>query len=1266
MHLIDILALAGFNRIYILIFLFFVNLLPASAQSARNIGQEPSSGIISVYPGEAGDRLDLAYRSDEFAFSQLKHEEGDFIRLEIPGHSYISDPGIPELPVVTKLVDLTGRRVSKIRINNIIYERVFPESSGYKGQLIPAQPGLTKQPQRGTERLVRDRKTYETDKSPLTDTVSIKNIGTIRGRDIGIIQINPVIYYPASNYFDVITSMDISVEYIKQSGESALKGSSASGSFDSLLGKGLIDYDPDDVIPGFSLEPAGLIILSDTTMKRHLKPLVQWKTKRGFRVIELYVDGKNLLRTFSDIKDTLSYLYHNPPEDYPSPEYLIIAGDINIIPYSGGTDRLSDMYYAEFDGNGDWLPDIYYGRLPAKDSTQMKSIVTKIIEYEMFGFPDTYSHYEDAMALTGLDAGHIPEMNGQMNYAALYLNETNGIKPHIIYHSTVDSIRNAGYDSVRYMLNSGVGFVNYTGHGDKYGWLNTGINYSFVAGMTNSSRYPVIISNACETARYNDANCFGSTLVRAANKGALAFIGCSMDSYWTEDYYWAIGVSPLTTYPTYEESGPGFYDRLFHTNNELPSDWYSSLGQILFAGNLAVSSSTSSIKKYYWETYTLLGDPSITPFIGTPDTFNISLPDTLPPSLLSFSVTAKPFSYIAISHFDTLWDATFTSPSGAANLEIPDLTKDSCLVVITGQNMVPLIKTIYFAGSDTAWLNIVDVNTSDPLGNNDGFADYSEAIALSIDIQNAGGQSVDDVYLTLSSNSEYIDIATDLFNVGTVSALSLINLSDAFDVVVADSVPDQEIVTLILEMHYNLNVVKFTFDISVHGPEPAILNCYIDDQLSGNGNMLAEAGESFDVIFRIVNRGSSDISGNLFISNISQYISFDEVSIPAGLLAAGSVIEVSAGASLDAGTPEAQTVSFDVILDCNPYYDIQTLSIVTGRSTEDFETQSFSSFPWINDPDHPWTITDTERYSNSFAAMSGKISHSQESVLSLYLNMPEDDTLKFWYMVSSEKTYDLFRFHVNGLSVFIEAGESGWKFRKVPLSRGVHLIEWKYKKDVSLSEGLDAAFIDLIKFPDLSFLENDIAVNKIISPSEPSKNYQNEKITVELINLGSKTISDFDLTYRVNDELAVHETFSAELIPGDTVEVSFVLNADLSVAGSYAIEVCRTFPDDYAKNDTAKIQVISTGLYDFGLNEEAFKIMPNPFRDQFIILSNGNYFNSTVGIYNSTGIKLKHIHFEIISEGEKLIIATGDLQPGIYLVIVDTGETRSLFKAIKH
>jgi hypothetical protein len=49
------------------------------------------------------------------------------------------------------------------------------------------------------------------------------------------------------------------------------------------------------------------------------------------------------------------------------------------------------MYYGEFDGNGDYMPDMYIGRIPAKDSGSVSSVVNKILEYEKHIFADTKS-----------------------------------------------------------------------------------------------------------------------------------------------------------------------------------------------------------------------------------------------------------------------------------------------------------------------------------------------------------------------------------------------------------------------------------------------------------------------------------------------------------------------------------------------------------------------------------------------------------------------------------------------------------------------------------------------------------------------------------------------------------------------------------------------------------------------------------------------------------------------------------------------------------
>ncbi len=360
------------------------------------------------------------------------------------------------------------------------------------------------------------------------------------------------------------------------------------------------------------------------------------------------------------LKDSLNKIYNSASADDPAPEYLLIIGDVNHIPRSDVTSNISDMYYGEFDGGGDYIPEMFIGRLPVSDTNDVKTVVNKIIQYEKFEFADTNKFYNRALITAGNDVTYSVNMNGQLNYVLNnYLKSSNHLDEyHFFYpqaaYATVE-------DSIKKLFKKGISFVNYTGHGDASGWLDPLIKSKDVDSLKNKNMYPFTISNACRTAQFNTASSFGNRMVLAKDKGAIGFIGCSNDSYWDEDYFWAIGAGAVTIEPTYQTTALGAYDRLFHINGESPSDWYFTMGQINYAGNLAVSASTSARKKYYWETYNLIGDPSVIPIIGNPGTFTVTVPDTLPNGIKSLTLNADPFTYFAVSHSDTLWDASFVS-----------------------------------------------------------------------------------------------------------------------------------------------------------------------------------------------------------------------------------------------------------------------------------------------------------------------------------------------------------------------------------------------------------------------------------------------------------------------------------------------------------------------------------------------------------------------------------------------------------------------------
>jgi len=1259
----------GLSRYIIVILLPILLLLDGAfaQQSFTGNSDYPLSHLKII--SENSEGLRLSYRSGTGEFELLKPEEGSFVRLKLPEHSFSSEPGKPQLPALTRLLDYNKARNARIIISDVVCTRRSLEEMGEFNRIYPSQPGETKNRDPQENRFVMDKSIYNAGHAYFTDTVVIEKIGIMRGNSIGVLRINPVVYHPAKKYVDIITSMNIYIEYSSDNPVQLKSEYSQDLYFNDLLSKGLINYDTDNVIPGFSLQPVGMVIVSDTIMRKHLQPLVEWKTRKGFRVTELYIGEGGLERSFQDIKDSLTYIYNSSSQENPAPTYLMLAGDLNYIPASEGTGYLTDMYYAEFDGNGDFIPDMFTGRLPARDTIQLKAIVQKIIQYEKFLFGDTITHYKKAVALAGLDEGHDTYIRGHINYASGYFSQNPyETEAFVFNHELNDSIRAVRYDSVRVLIKNGVGYINYTGHGSATSWVDPDpdidiIDYTFPDEMTNKSRYPLIISNACLTAKFNDNKCLGSSMVRAVDKGALAFIGCTNDSYWIEDYYWSIGVGPLVVNPTYEDTGLGFYDRLFHLNGEKPSEWYTTTGQILYSGNLAVSASTSPWKQYYWENYVLLGDPSITPFIGAPETLAAEVPENLPPTLEKLALNAPGFAYVALSHFDTLWDASHATPSGSVYLDIPPIEKDSCMLIVSRQNGIPFIKTVYFSESDTAWLSLNDINISDLSGNDNGQADYNETIALQTDIQNAGNASADNVYLKISSSSDYLSIVNDSLYVGNIGANSEIQQT-GFEILVADSLPDLILATINIEVHYNGNMTNQNTDISLHAPELTILNCITDDSATGNGNGLAEAGEMINIILRVINNGSISCSGSLLINNISEYIDFDATLLVTGPMYPGVITEIPVQAEISENTPESTEISFDAELFSNPYSTSKTLSFIAGKLTEDFELQNFTTFPWINNTDKPWIITDETSMSNIYSARSGNITHNEISVLTMLLNNPGEDTLRFWYKVSSEASWDSLIFKVNNNMIIHASGEVDWTEAVIPLEKGVFLLEWIYKKDQSVNNGSDCAYIDLVRFPLLSFVQSAINLNRISSPVK-GQIYADEEIAVELSNLGRDTINTISMTYIVNNISPVNETFDVDFRPGDTILLSFSQTFDMSVYDTYNIMVFVTHPDNFFINDTLKTTIISTGIEDPYPENDAFIIAPNPVQDNIRIISNSNSEDNIITLYSSAGVMIYRNEIDFISEDEQIFFDHGSLSRGSYILIIQTREKKFQYKIIK-
>jgi hypothetical protein len=134
--------------------------------------------------------------------------------------------------------------------------------------------------------------------------------------------------------------------------------------------------------------------------------------------------------------------------------------------------------------------------------------------------------------------------------------------------------------------------------------------------------------------------------------------------------------------------------------------------------------------------------------------------------------------------------------------------------------------------------------------------------------------------------------------------------------------------------------------------------------------------------------------------------------------------------------------------------------------TEGFETNDFSELPWVHGGDEDWSTTQQERHSGIYSARSGAIENSERSSLCVTLNCVTGN-IRFYRKVSSESSFDVLKFYIDGVEKGNWSGEKEWAEVSFYVTEGTRTFEWIYSKDSSVSEGDDTAWIDDIVFPSL-------------------------------------------------------------------------------------------------------------------------------------------------------------------------------------------------------
>lgn len=1009
-------------------------------------------------------------------YSSMAVEGKKYAVINLEGSSPSTQIGQPNLPLVSEFVEIPLCDNVKVLVSDVKFETV----NKLDDMLIPVQPAPSKA-DKSARPFVMDSAVYAKDAFYSHELAWVEQMGVARDRNVAILRLSPFSYNPVTGELRMVTSMKVTLAYENADVAATMQMRSRYYSPDFSVGHKLLSTLPGTKSVAQSA-PLHYLIVADAMFRGSLDEFVAWKKRQGFLVTVAYTDESNVGTTSASIAAYIKSFYTNASSELPAPTFLLLVGDQQQIPAFNArcsypdNDHVTDLYFASWT-DGDNIPDCYYGRFSARSIAELTPQIEKTIFYESYDFTND-SYLRRAVLIAGEDQGYTGDnaynyADPAMDYIAkTYVNAANGYSDVKYYKNnttfapagvtvTGSSLTSATAATLRNLYNTGIGWVNYSAHGYDDEWSTPSFNTRNAAAMTNYGMPSIMIGNCCLSGKFNTTysdKCLGEALLqRERNAGAVAYFGGTNSTYWPHDFCWSVGVRSNianTMDANYVPGYLGMYDRLFHTHSENHSAWHISAGAMTMAGNMAVEQ-YGSYAQYYWEIYELFGDPSLMPWLSTAEEMDVVAPD-IEFGSTTYSVIAAPYAYVALTTQDEheLITAAYADGDGNAVLAIPsDLMPGDYELAIWAQNYKPYFQDVAVLVMDgfSPLGAILSMEPTSPLR-------PGQCVSFDITFTNMGHGEPSVGLITLTSETDGILCVQPEAHFGSLHPGDTVTLHDAFMAYIPRSFANKDKVKFCATIDVGSTPTsrKKTFQVSAAHLVAA------DKSISST--LLPDS--SVTISCRVVNNGGDTASGYLFsLVNNWGLLAQGAPAVPVAAIAPEESAMLSFPITMASSLPDGNIHFYLCATKEGETCNIDTLVFRVGDAgIVNFEDGTIPA-SW-NPNGNPWEITTSNPYEGSFCMRSKtNLGDSQESRITFNHTSQADDSIIFYYKVSSEENYDFFKFYIDGSSKLQVSGTCDWTRAAFAVPAGSHIFSFGYNKDYSRGRGSDCAWVDNISLP---------------------------------------------------------------------------------------------------------------------------------------------------------------------------------------------------------
>lgn len=828
-----------------------------------------------------------------------------------------------------------------------------------------------------------------------------------------------------------------------------------------------------------------------------MKPFLRWKQQQGFHVETLCSDNLSP----DDIRSRLRSRYEAASPALPAQKYVLLVGDVEHLRAFSGKNtpaglnsHQTDLYYGEY--TGDYLPEAMVGRLSVQDSSELAIVVDKIVAYEQGRWAKPASQ---ALLVAGSESRTPAPVttNGQVNYLASLIAQSQPQLDTVCFRNPASLER---LDSILAALGRSNALVSYTAHCTQQGWNNPVVTFATLDTLATDTP-TVFVNNCCLSNAFN-GTCFGEDLLRRPLGGAASVIGASNETLWAEDYYWSVGAQyPLSEHPPYMADRNGAFG-----NYLADPDPDKSLGTMLKAGCEAVVLAGSPYDAFYYEIYNILGDPSLSPLLGTAGAVAIALPDSVEAGCSSLAVQvspALPNMRVTATQQDALLGTALIDENGTARLHLSPVPQADSITI-----------TAFLPGPIAAYTSLSRPVVRPAQGSLAATAYSLRHDTLLLSLRNLGSDTARGHHLLVCQDSNE-RLGGCLLGDTLRAALPPIAPGDtlALPLPLLGSLMGQQ---PFLAAHLLFSHSETYRSQHIAFPVPDLRAQLVALRwLSRDTLPVTELLPAHDYL----------LSATLAHPADSLCASFAQP--PQFLRASGSDSAYLIPFHIEADT---QHLRWDLAAYSGTWEGRYGGWIIPFRTTERFETGDFSSYPWQDGNLYPWIIDSANAHSGRYSARPAHIDHGQRSTLAIELDVLADDSISFYHKTSCE-AHDWLYFFVDGRRTGYWSGSNTWRRYARALAPGHHLLEWRYQKDASVSEHDDCVYIDDITLPLSTWqqaygtIEPDTATAAIRKDCDPRlriyPNPAHDRVTIELPTADGGSLELYDNLGRCVDKIKI-------------------------------------------------------------------------------------------------------------------------------------------------